>query len=236
MSCPTSSTKRRRAQHRITSNGDLESSSGSDGSFVMVRASSRRRVETNDCEGRSQQRSSKRSGTGARKVTFALDEKKRVKAYVRRIPRHNEGSQDGLWWTKDELEQIMEREQNVFEVFSKCCTSYVENVLKLWEQCEFLVDRNDAEFVGLSETEIEKIANAPARGMENDVVIALLPGSRDRAIKSVIESQRTLSNASLKTRTITMRRRYESLSRAAAIFAKNIADGDAQVAATILRQ
>lgn len=170
-----------------------------------------------------------------RRVTFEVDESNRVKTHVRKIRKSydintKKGEQEAarLWWSKDELEEIMEREQNVFEVFSKCCTSYVDTVMKVWEDCE---SQEQPDF-----TEIEKIASAPARGMENDLVVNFVPGSRQKAIQSVMKTQRSMAKAGLDARASTMRRRYRNLSRAASEFAKSIADGDAQVAAAILRQ
>jgi len=161
----------------------------------------------------------------SRRVTFEVDEKNRVKTHVRKIRKNGE---QALWWSQDELEQIMEREQNVFEVFSKCCTSYVDTVLKLWDHCETNQDPTIMD--------LEKLANAPARGMENDVVVSFVPGSRNKAVQSVMNTQRAMSKCTLDVRTSTMRRRYTKLSRTSAEFAKIIADGDARVAAAILSQ
>ncbi|CAB9513268.1 expressed unknown protein [Seminavis robusta] len=209
-------------------------SSPSSNTRDMRRTSSKRRLETNDHSESPRRRQPKRSAVQRRRVSFEMDEKKRVKTHVRRIPLAKSlSTQETLWWSKEELAGIMEREQNVFEVFSKCCTSYVDTVLKLWDQCE---NSEHQQPKSLSGDEIEKLVNAPARGMENDVVITLLPGSRDRAIKSVIETQHAMAEAGYKVRTTTMRRRYRNLSRTASEFAKNIAEGDAQVAAAILRQ
>ena len=170
-----------------------------------------------------------------KRVTFEVDDNNRVRPHVRRIRKcldinTPKGEQEAarLWWSKAELEGIMEREQNVFEVFSKCCTSYVDNVLKLWEDCEAHEQPTT--------DEVEKIANAPARGMENDLVVNFVPGSRQKAIQSVMKTQRSMAKAGFEARTTTMRRRYRHCSRAASEFAQKIANGDAQVAAAILSQ
>lgn len=174
------------------------------------------------------------------RVGFEVDENDCVKTHVRRIRRsqdilakRDEDAVNKLWWSKEELDEILEREQNVFEVFSKCCSTYVDNVLKLWEQCEAA---KQTEGGRPSRTEMEKIANAPARGMENDVVVSYVAGSRQKAIQSVIKTQRSMAREEDDVRTTTMRRRYRHHSRAALEFAKNLANGDARVAAAILSQ
>ena len=204
---------------------------------MLKRTSSKRRLETtpDSPQSNTRTRKARRAPTDKRRVTFEVDDKNRVKTHVRRIRKcyditTKKGEQEAkrLWWSKTELDEIMEREQNVFEVFSKCCTSYVDTVLKLWE------DSESKERPTI--TEVEKIANAPARGMENDLVVNFVPGSRQKAIESVMKTQRSMAKANLDVRTSTMRRRYRHLSRAASEFAKNIADGDAQVAAAIFSQ
>jgi hypothetical protein len=187
----------------------------------------------------SKARNIRRSAKATRRVSFEVDENDKIKTHVRRVRRSQDISSskkgtpsvDRLWWSKEELDEIMEREQNVFEVFSKCCTSYVDNVLKVWEQCEASDSQGKP-----TRSEMEKIANAPARGMENDVVVSFVPGSRQKAIESVIKTQRSMAKADQDARMSTMRRRYRHLSRAASQFAKNLAEGDAEVAAAILRQ
>lgn len=209
------STSSRRSKSSTTSKRCLDGSDTSNG----TRHRRRRRKPSNDKE------KNEVKDKSTRRVTFEVDEKNRVKRHVRKIKKNGE---QGLWWSQDELEQIMEREQNVFEVFSKCCTSYVDSVLKLWDQCETEQ--------GPTAMEVEKLANAPARGMENDVVVSFVPGSRDKAVQSVMNTQRAMSRCTLDVRTSTMRRRYTKLSKTSAEFAKIIAEGDARVAAAILAQ
>ena len=76
-----------------------------------------------------------------------------------------------------------------------------------------------------------KIADAPARGMESDVVSTHVTGCREKAINSVIETQRNMSRANEKIKANRMSRRYKHLSRASLLFARSIANGDAEVAA-----
>jgi len=220
-----------------------------------------------------------------RRVSFEpSDNNAGVKTHVRRIRSRASFSQDDihmLWWQNDELENIFRREQDTFEIFSKCCPNYKESVIRLWERCKSTSDNsgllsassrnhhnkeNDNEGAvvlndnsqsshesqtsckssGTSTTtttssststsnrsDEEKIAGAPARGMENDVVVSVMPGCREEAIRCVIETQRALARSSTKVRTNTVRRRYSNISRAASLFAQSIAGGDAQVAAAL---
>lgn len=183
-------------------------------------------------------REARRNTTPTRQVAFELDEQCRIKTHVRRI--HNRLELDDedlalLYWDQNELDEIMEREQDVFEVFSKCCSSYVDSVIRVWDECN--AGANDkgssSSKVVSSANDIQKIASAPARGMENDVVISVVPGYRAFAIKSVIDTQRDMAEADHKIRASTVRRRYRSCSKAASMFARRIAHGDAQVAAAI---
>ena len=204
----------------------------------VQRTSSKRRLDWQS-ESPSIRRDTKRSALTKRRVTFELDENRRVKTHTRRIQNRldlEDEEIDLLWWDKRERREIMEREQDVFEVFSKCCTSYVDTVIRVWELCNdasSLSGDKHSKAVVLSNDDLEKIAAGPARGMEHDVVLSMFPGCRDDAIKSVIDTQREMAKANYKIRASAMRRRYRSYSRAASIFARGVADGDAQVAAAI---
>lgn len=216
-----------------------------------------------------------------RRVSFELGENAGVRTHVRRIRSRSSFSQDDinqLWWQTEELENIFRREQDTFEIFSKCCPNYKESVIRLWEKCKITSDNsslsassrnhnknNDAAPVKMNDnsqsshgsqasckstgtstttttsstastsnrSDEEKIAGAPARGMENDVVVSIMPGCREEAIRCVIDTQRALARSSPKVRINTVRRRYSNISRAASLFAQNIAGGDAQVAAAL---
>lgn len=208
---------------------------------TLRKTSSKRRLSDRSAQSESHRtRSAKRSAISKRSVCFEVDELNNVKEYTERTPIHlylNDETISELWWSKDELSDIMEREQNVFEVFSKCCSAYVDTVLRVWEQCNACESASDDSAsqppVVLAWSDVEKIANAPARGMENDVVIMMRPGFRKKAIRSVMETQRAMANASTRTRSNAMRRRYKNVSRAASMFAKSIADGDAQIATAL---
>lgn len=179
-------------------------------------------------------REAKRSAVAKKRVSFEMDSRRRIKTHTRTIQNRLDFEAEEvelLWWKSSELKAIMEREQDVFEVFSKCCSSYVETVLRVWDMCKD-TDSRQSEVV-FSIEDIEKMASAPARGMENDVVISVVPGFRDDAIKSVINTQREMADANLKVRAFAMKRKYRNFSKAALLFAKTIADGDAQVAAAI---
>lgn len=179
-------------------------------------------------------RDAKRSAVAKKRVSFEMDDRRRIKTHTRTIQNRLDfetGEVALLWWKASELKAIMQREQDVFEVFSKCCSSYVETVLRVWDICKD-TDSKQTDVV-FSIEDIEKMANAPARGMENDVVISVAPGFRDDAIKSVIDTQRDMADANLKVRAFAMKRKYRNYSKASLLFAKTIADGDAQVAAAI---
>lgn len=166
-----------------------------------------------------------------RRVRFEQDNKKRVIRHVRKIENCKFFEEEDValrWWSKDELNEILVREQGIFEVFSNCCGSYIDSILQLWDHC-----KTSHEGFVLSKDDIIKIADAPARGMESDVVSTHIHGYREKAIKSVIETQRNMSRANPKIRANTMSRRYNHLSRASAMFARRIADGDAEVAAAL---
>ena len=179
-------------------------------------------------------RDAKRSAVAKKRVSFEMDDRRRIKTHTRTIQNRQDFDTkelELLWWKASELKAIMQREQDVFEVFSKCCSSYVETVLRVWDICKD-TDSKQTDVI-FSIEDIEKMANAPARGMENDVVISVVPGFRDDAIKSVINTQRDMADANLKVRAFAMKRKYRNYSKAALLFAKTIADGDAQVAAAI---
>lgn len=197
---------------------------------MMKKTSSKRRMEsTTSSQSPTGSPTRKVVRVGRRRVHFELDDKERIKRHVRSIENckyFNEKDVSVRWWSRDELSEILEREQNVFEVFSNCCASYVDGILRLWDQCKRSAEDENA----LLSDDILKITNAAARGMESDVVMTHIPGSREKAIKCVIETQRNMSRANPRIRANTMSRRYKHLSRTATKFALSIANGDAIVA------
>ena len=204
-------------------------------------ASSKRRREDPQqqqlVDSSARKREAKRSAVAPKRVSFELDNRRRIKTHTRTIQNRLDFEAEEvelLWWKSSELKAIMEREQDVFEVFSKCCSSYIETVLRVWDRCKD-TDSKQSEVI-FSFEDIEKISSAPARGMENDVVISVVPGFREDAIKSVLKTQRDMANANSKVRSFAMKRKYRTYSQASLLFAKTIADGDAQVAAAIYQQ
>ena len=180
------------------------------------------------------------NSSSIRHISFEMDGRRRIKSHTRRIENRSQlkNQKDLLWWNENELAEIMEREQHVFEVFSTCCASYVETVLRVWDVCSGTSassrrspSSRDALF--LSANDVDKIATAPARGMEIDVVTSMFPDWRNDAVKSVINTQNSMARASRKVRVCAMKRRYRTFSKTSSLFARSIADGDAQVAVSL---
>lgn len=234
MSVASNSTRSRSSLESSSSRSSrrMRKSSGENGSSSRSLSCKRRLSRNHERNMEIRRRAPKRTKSfedaskPKRSVRFEVDANNQLSTHVREIGcDFSDEELSNLWYSETELADILNREQNVFEVFSNCCESYIDNVLNVWNG-----DMSQEE----EAQEIAKIVKAPARGMEIDVVTTVGASNREKAIKCVLDTQRKMVGQDIEVKMNTMRRRYKVLSRTACKFAKSMADGDALIAEAIL--
>lgn len=158
-----------------------------------------------------------------------------VKTQVRFFERVEACDVANIWWSGEEMLEIMNREKSAVSVMSYCCDHYTSEVLNLMK-----IARNKDSLPGMANAESSSpvwVASSPARGLERDIVQGFKQRKR-QVIKKVLESQRVLKSgrhhetgeeAPPELLTQLLSNQYQKWSHPMVRFAQVLAEGDAQV-------
>lgn len=163
------------------------------------------------------------------------DDLRAVKTHVRLFDRVDAEDVADLWWSGEEMLEIMTREKSAISVMSYCCEHYTHQVL-----CLLKMARDSTSMPGRATTESTApvwVASSPARGLEKDIVQGFKQRKR-QVIRKVLESQRVLKfgrhhvtgeTAPLELQSRLLSTQYQKWSHPMVRFAQVLAEGDAQV-------
>jgi len=127
---------------------------------------------------------------------------------------------DALWWSNDEQEAFLLREDVKAAEYTGHLISRL--MLDVWKYSE-----DTGRICSHAQRATLLLADSPARGMEPDL-LAVLGEAREAAIKSVLVTQQSLLHAEPNVRRLLVGKRYRFMSRTAVRFARLLAQGDAQ--------
>lgn len=162
------------------------------------------------------------------------DEQGTVKTHVRLFERVEAEDIANLWWSGEEMFEIMTREKSAISVMSYCCQHYTTQVL-----CLMKIARGKTYMPGNATTESPAplwVANSPARGLEKDIVQGFKQRKR-QVIRKVLESQAVLKSGrhevtgedvSPEMQSRLLSNQYQKWSDPMVRFAQVLAEGDAQ--------
>jgi len=162
------------------------------------------------------------------------DKQGTIKTHVRLFERVEAEDIANLWWSGEEMFEIMTREKSAISVMSYCCQHYTTQVL-----CLMKIARGKTYMPGMATSESSAplwVANSPARGLEKDIVQGFKQRKR-QVIRKVLESQRVLKSgrheitgedvsADMQSRLLS--NQYQKWSDPMVRFAQVLAEGDAQ--------
>lgn len=158
-----------------------------------------------------------------------------VKTTVRVFDRVETCDVASIWWSGNEMMEIVSRERSAVSVMSFCCDHYASEVLNLMK-----LARDKTSIPGMATMESSSpvwVANSLARGLERDIVQGFKQRKR-QVIRKVLESQRVLklgrhdvagelAPPELHSRLLSTQ--YQRWSHPMVRFAQVLAEGDAQV-------
>lgn len=158
-----------------------------------------------------------------------------IKTHIRIYERIEACDVANIWWSGEEMWEIMNREKSAISVMSYCCGHYTSEVLNLMRMA-----RDRSSIPGMATTESSSplwVASSPVRGLERDIVQGFKQRKR-QVIRKVLESQRVLKTGRhhetgeqtpLELQSQLLSTQYKKWSHPMVRFAQVLAEGDAQV-------
>lgn len=136
----------------------------------------------------------------------------------------------GIWWNKDEYDEIRDDALNVSDYYIESCKDYTEKFLAIFS----LLKQSDENRVFPKDACL--MSYTSARGLEN-VIYPILNHFRRKAVRGVLQAQSNLPHdldLDVRQRLLSAKSRY--LSKPARVLAKVLGDGDALVADIVQRE
>ena len=171
------------------------------------------------------------------RISFALDNTNRVKASLKTFEKeYDEEDVDAIWWSEDDLKQIMKREGRlVLSINNKlngcdssATTDSVPASIKKSINDTFKQCVNKPMVTEMPVAHVYDEESTTTRGLER--YIAPIMGAHSKmSIKSLLQTQEELAHCDPATREEALQARYQHLSKVSANFAIVLAEWDAQM-------